>query len=353
MDARVVCWLLFLPVLVSTYTIQENVESTRADVQNKEKKDKEKETLYVGGRDIYIIPVVYTQTNAIPGANQEGGNVIIQDPVFSDQRDGLSRDPNLDWPTIKAEIARLTKIQLQDHIDANYVADESDASTPDGVNRSSEFWTPVRDQQIDERDSNYISSNKAYYYYPQSENEYSEEQYQDPYVQNSDPYVQDPYGNAYSDVPYQDYNVPQADYTATYQFNNNQIGTSYYNQYTSDNSGEDQFDPAISSTGSYDDHNEFTANQRKDDHTHSELSLHSVKPGRRLLYIISDALNGVLGTRRRQSAVTNFLSSFNPTVKLTDDISLDLMEIAQEILLQLLNWLAFVATDIIFVAFWP
>ena len=141
-----------------------------------------------------------------------------------------------------------------------------------------------RDQSIDERGSNCISANKAYYYYPQNENEYSEEQFQDPYVknsdqyeQNSDPYVQNPYGNAYSDDPYQDYIVPQTDYIATYQYNNNQIDTSYYNQYTSDHSGQDQFDPAISSTGSYDDHNEFTDNQRKDDHTNSELRKHHMK----------------------------------------------------------------------------
>ena len=38
-----------------------------ADVQNKDTKNKEKETLNVGGRDIYIIPVVYSQTNANPG----------------------------------------------------------------------------------------------------------------------------------------------------------------------------------------------------------------------------------------------------------------------------------------------
>ena len=162
-----------------------------------------------------------------------------------------------------------------------------------------------RDQSIDERGSNYISAKQANYYYPQNENEYSEEQFQDPYVknsdqyvqnsdpyvqnsdqyeqnsdpyvQNSDPYVQNPYGNAYSDDPYQDYIVPQTDYTVTYQYNNNQIDTSYYNQYTSDPSGQDQFDPAISSTGSYDDHNEFTDNQRKDDNTNSELRKHHIK----------------------------------------------------------------------------
>ena len=44
---------------------------------------------------------IYKHTFLLTGASNEGGNVIIQDPVFSDERDGLSGDPSLDWPTIK------------------------------------------------------------------------------------------------------------------------------------------------------------------------------------------------------------------------------------------------------------